>query len=146
MNPSAKRVSTRYRKASFDIGDYLSEALEKAMDRLLKNLERDLKAKIERSFEAKFPDWEIVRFAIRDLGPEPYESYSRLSIVAEAGMKPSHPEYEYFGEGSLGYDDTSKKMLSWMESIGYATDMSLSSNGDMGPDFQYYLDFGKYVW
>lgn len=142
VNPCEKRVASRHRKASFQIDDYLYEAKQAVLGRLFRQVKRDLEDKIKKAFESSFPDWELVEFEVREdieeLGLNEPNRY--LLIDAEAKPKRSHPEYEWF----MGDDDTENKMSSWLDRISLAGD--IGHNREYGPDFRYYLGFGRYRW
>jgi hypothetical protein len=148
MNTSPTRVASLYREAArFYLGDFLHEAKQKAMDSLLRQVERQVKAKLAKSFESAFPDWEMVEVEVEEdiesLGLN--ESNRYLSVSATVKPKPSHPEIEYIW--SVRELDT--KMAKWTDDNGL-NDGDLygkaKDNGEMGSDLRYYLYLGRFRW
>ena len=90
-------VTLHREAARFYLGDFLHEAKQKAMNSLLRQVEREIKAKLAKSFESSFPDWEMVEVEVEEdverLGLNEPNRY--LSISATVRPKPSHPEIEY---------------------------------------------------
>ena len=148
MKPNPKRVAVLHREAAgFDLGDFLHVAKRKAMDSLLRQVGREVKARIEKSFESAFPDWEMVEVEVKeDIEPLGLNEPNRyLDVSATVKPKPSHPEIEYIGSDS----ELDKKMARWTDDNG-RRDGDLYSrakdNGDWGPDLRYYLYFGRFRW
>lgn len=147
MTFDPKRVAHRYRKAAFDLGDFLHEAKQKAMDSLLRQVERQVKAKLGKSFASSFPDWEMVEVEVEEdverLGLNEPNRY--LSISATVKPKSSHPEIEYIWSDR----ELDKMMAQWTDDNG-RNDGDLygkaRDNKEMGPDLRYYLNFGRFQW
>lgn len=147
MTPNPKRVAALHRKAAFDLGDFLHEAKRKAMDSLLRQVERQVKAKVGKAFESAFPDWEMVEVEVEEdiesLGLNEPNRY--LSISATVKPKPSHPEIEYIWSDR----ELDKKMAQWTDDNG-RNDGDLygkaKDNDEMGSDLRYYLYFGRFRW
>jgi len=148
MKPNPKRVAALHREAAgFDLGGFLHEAKRKAMNSLLRQVEREIKAKIAKSFESAFPDWEMVEVEVEEdieaLGLNEPNRY--LMINATVKPKPSHPEIEYIWSDS----ELDKKMAQWADDNG-RRDGDLwgkaKDNDEMGPDLRYFLYFGRFRW
>ena len=148
MTPSPKRVATLHREAArFYLGDFLHEVKQKAMNSLLRQVEREIKAKLAKSFESSFPDWEMVEVEVEEdverLGLNEPNRY--LSISATVKPKPSHPEIEYIWSGR----ELDQKMAQWTDDNG-RDDGDLygkaRDNGEMGSGLRYYLNFGRFRW
>lgn len=148
MKPNPKRVAALHREAAgFDLGDFLHEAKRKAMNSLLRQVEREIKAKIAKSFESAFPDWEMVEVEVEEdieaLGLNEPNRY--LSVSATVKPKPSHPEIEYIWSDR----ELDKKMAQWTDDNG-RRDGDLwgkaKDNDEMGPDLRYFLYFGRFRW
>ena len=140
-------VTLHREAARFYLGDFLHEAKRKAMDSLLRQVEREIKAKLAKSFESSFPDWEMVEVEVEEdverLGLNEPNRY--LSISATVRPKPSHPEIEYIWSGG----ELDQKMAKWTDDNG-RDDGDLygkaRDNGGMGSDLRYYLYFGRFRW
>lgn len=148
MTPSPKRVATLHREAArFYLGDFLHEAKQKAMDSLLRQVEREVKAKLAKSFESAFPDWEMVEVEVEEdiesLGLNEVNRY--LSVSATVKPKSSHPEIEYIWSDR----ELDKKMAQWTDDNG-RMDGDLygkaKDNDEMGSDLRYFLYFGRFRW
>lgn len=144
MKPNPQRVAALHRDAAgFDLGDFLYETKRKAMKSLLRQVEREIKARIEKSFESAFPDWEVVKVEVEEdieqLGLNEPNRY--LMINATVKPKPSHPKIEYI----WGESETEEGMERWAEDIGMY-DAQVKENGEMGADLRYYLYFGRFRW
>jgi hypothetical protein len=143
MKPNPKRVAALHRKSAFDLGDFLHDAKRKAMDSLLRQVEREVKARLAKSFESSFPDWEMVEVEVEEdieaLGLNEPNRY--LSISATVKPKPSHPEIEYI----WGDREDEYKMERWAENTGLS-DSQVHENGATGPDLRYFLYFGRFRW
>ena len=148
MMPNPKRVAALHREAAgFDLRDFLHDAKRKAMNSLLRQVEREIKAKLGKSFESAFPDWEMVEVEVEEdteaLGFNEPNRY--LSINATVKPKPSHPKIEYIWSDR----ELDRKMAQWTHDNG-RRDGDLydkaSDNGEMGPDLRYYLYFGRFRW
>ena len=146
MKPNPKRVAALHREAAgFDLGDFLHDAKRKAMNSLLRQVGREVKARIEKSFESAFPDWEMVEVEVKeDIEPLGLNEPNRyLDVSATVKPKPSHPEIEYIGSDS----ELDKKMAQWADDNGRNDGSGgATDNNEMGPDLRYFLDFGRFPW
>lgn len=148
MMPNPKRVAALHREAAgFDLRDFLHDAKRKAMDSLLRQVEREITAKLARSFESAFPDWEMVEVEVEEdteaLGFNEPNRY--LSVRATVKPKPSHPKIEYIWSDR----ELDREMAQWTDDNG-RRDGDLydkaGDNNEMGPDLRYYLYFGRFRW
>ena len=146
MTPDPKRVATLHRKSSrFYLGAFLTDVKRKAMNSLLRQVEREIKAKLGKSFASSFPDWEMVEVEVEEdieaLGLNEPNRY--LSISATVKPKPSHPEIEYIWSDS----ELDQKMAQWTDDNG-SDDGDLygkaRDNNEMGGDLRYTLNFGRF--
>lgn len=146
MKPNPQRVAALHREAArFDLRDFLHDVKQKAMNSLLRQVEREIKAKLARSFESAFPDWEMVEVEVEERvdrqGGATYSS--ELLISATVKPKPSHPEYEWI----YAYNDLSREMLRWVDDITASPGTGdARGNGSDGSDLRYYLYFGGFDW
>ena len=117
MIPDPKRVATLHRKASrFDLGGFLTDVKRKAMNSLLRQVEREIKVKLGKSFASSFPDWEMVEVEVEESndGDTFGEPNRYLSISATVKPKSSHPEIEYIWSDS----ELDQKMAQWTDDNG----------------------------
>jgi len=144
MTPDPKRVAARHRKAAkFDLINFLRDAKQEAMDSLFRQVEREIRSKLAKSFESAFPNWEMTKVEVeQDVERLGFNEPNRYLIIrATVKPKPSHPEIEYI----WGETETERKMRLWAEDTGmYSGD--LRDNDEMGPDLRYFLYFGRFRW